>query len=450
MRASISVFLKADTDAAAVEAIARNCAATRTSQSVVVKTPDQGLEEFRAHSGFADALKVLHYNPLPALLIVSPRAAAAASTDPAPALVEEFRRDPAVDQVQYDAAWKQRLNAILQLARRGAAVLAVLLALAALLVVGNTVRLDIQGRADEIAVMQLLGADNGFVRRPFLYIGFWYGMFAGVASLVLIGLVEWALAAPLSALASSYDHRFDVHGLSLAQMAIVLAASAALGWLGAWIAASRHIALGQPTVTMEAALTRHITTETPRVMVVDGSKVVRRLIEQLLKADLPGVTVLSCETGAEAKQHLESGVVDLVTTALRLPDMDGLDLAKLRARKRAAGLHPDRDRFRRCQRAPDQPRAFRIRHRLFRQVARLQRAVAVHPRLCAAGIAGRRRSSVCGRQPRRRAGDAAHAGEIRPDRASRDQRRRRGRAAGNGDGARPHSRAPMSCCPTST
>ena len=79
---------------------------------------------------------------------------------------------------------------------------------------------------------------------------------------------------------------------------------------------------------MEQALTRHITSETPRVMVVDGSKVVRRLIEQLLKADLPGVTVLSCETGAEAKRQLESGVVDLVTTALRLPDMDGLDLAR--------------------------------------------------------------------------------------------------------------------------
>jgi CheY-like chemotaxis protein len=77
-----------------------------------------------------------------------------------------------------------------------------------------------------------------------------------------------------------------------------------------------------------AALTRHIATETPRVMVVDGSKVVRRLIEQLLKADLPGVTVLSCETGEEAKKQLEAGVVDLVTTALRLPDMDGLELAK--------------------------------------------------------------------------------------------------------------------------
>jgi CheY-like chemotaxis protein len=77
-----------------------------------------------------------------------------------------------------------------------------------------------------------------------------------------------------------------------------------------------------------ASITRHITSETPRVMVVDGSKVVRRLLEQVLKAELPGVTVLSCETGAEAQTALQSGVVDLVTTALRLPDMDGLQLAR--------------------------------------------------------------------------------------------------------------------------
>mgnify|MGYP001150985678 CR=1 FL=1 len=79
---------------------------------------------------------------------------------------------------------------------------------------------------------------------------------------------------------------------------------------------------------MDAHLTRHIASDEPRVMVVDGSKVVRRLIEQVLKTDLPGVTVLACETGAEAKQQLEAGVVDFVTTALRLPDMDGLELAQ--------------------------------------------------------------------------------------------------------------------------
>lgn len=79
---------------------------------------------------------------------------------------------------------------------------------------------------------------------------------------------------------------------------------------------------------MEAHLTRHIVSDAPRVMVVDGSKVVRKLIEQVLKAELPGVDVLLCESGAEAKQRLDQGVVDFVTMALRLPDMDGSELAR--------------------------------------------------------------------------------------------------------------------------
>ena len=79
---------------------------------------------------------------------------------------------------------------------------------------------------------------------------------------------------------------------------------------------------------MEATSTRHISSETPRVMVVDGSKLVRRLIEGLLHKDLPGATVITCGTGEEAKAALNSGVIDLVTTALRLPDMDGVELAK--------------------------------------------------------------------------------------------------------------------------
>lgn len=242
---AISAFLKPDLDAAAVQALTKRVRERADVAAVEVKSPEQGLAEFRDQSGFADALKVLHYNPLPAVLMITARSDAA-RVDAAPALVAELEKDPAVDLVQYDAQWRQRLNAILALAARAAAVLASLLALAALLVVGNTVRLDIQGRSDEIAVMQLLGANDGFVRRPFLYTGFWYGAFAGVLTLMLIGIVEWALAAPLAQLAASYEHRFDVHGLALSGMAAVLGAAALLGWLGAWLAASRHIALGQP------------------------------------------------------------------------------------------------------------------------------------------------------------------------------------------------------------
>ena len=242
---AVSVFLKPDLDAVAVQRLAQRLRERGDVAVVQVKSPEQGLAEFRGQSGFADALRVLHYNPLPAVLIVTLRGNAP-TTDAAPALVAEHGGDPGVDLVQYDAQWRQRLNAILLLAARAAVVLASLLALAALLVVGNTVRLDIQGRSDEIAVMQLLGANDGFVRRPFLYTGFWYGTLAGVLTLVLIGVVEWALAAPLAQLAASYQHRFDVHGLALSAMGAVLGTGAMLGWLGAWLTASRHIALSQP------------------------------------------------------------------------------------------------------------------------------------------------------------------------------------------------------------
>lgn len=242
---AVSVFLKPDLDTASVQKLAQRLRDRSDVANVQLKTPQQGLDEFRSRSGFADALKVLHYNPLPAVLIVAPRDVSLASAA-TPALVTELQHDPDVDLVQYDAQWRQRLQSILALARRGAQVLAGLLALAALLVIGNTVRADIQARSEEIAVMQLLGANDGFVRRPFLYTGLWYGALAGILSLILIVLVEWVLSAPLAQMIASYDHRFGVHGLSFAGMLATLGASATLGWLGAWIAASRHIALGQP------------------------------------------------------------------------------------------------------------------------------------------------------------------------------------------------------------
>ncbi len=148
--------------------------------------------------------------------------------------------------MQYDALWRQRLDAILAFTARLAGVLAVLLGLAALLVVGNTVRSDIAARSEEISVVQLLGADRAFVRRPFLYTGLWYGALAGWVALILIGTIEIALSAPLGQLAASYGGRFAIHGLSIVQALALLGTSIVLGWTGAWIATSRQLTLGHP------------------------------------------------------------------------------------------------------------------------------------------------------------------------------------------------------------
>ena len=122
----------------------------------------------------------------------------------------------------------------------------ILLGLATLLVVGNTVRLDIQARAEEIAVVPLMGASDGFVRRPFLYAGIWYGLLGGILAVLAVALVELAVRAPLLELGASYQNRFMLHGFGWREATVVIGASALLGWIGAWIVSTHHLRSGRP------------------------------------------------------------------------------------------------------------------------------------------------------------------------------------------------------------
>ncbi|TDR38919.1 cell division protein FtsX [Tahibacter aquaticus] len=239
----ITVFLKPDAPVDAARQLAE--ALRKRSDVAAVKqiTPEQGLEEFRQMSGFADALAVLQFNPLPQVLVVTPQELRGSDD---PAVLAELRQQPSVDLVQYDAAWRRRLGAILGLSQRSVLVLAGLLAMATLLVVGNTVRMDIQSRAEEIAVMQLIGASPGFVRRPFLYTGIWYGLFSGAFALIVVFGVQWALSHPVNQLLESYDHRFALRGLEPLAALAVPVLSAVLGWLGAMLATARHLAEAHP------------------------------------------------------------------------------------------------------------------------------------------------------------------------------------------------------------
>ncbi|MGH8171579.1 MAG: permease-like cell division protein FtsX, partial [Rhodanobacteraceae bacterium] len=179
----VTVFLKPALDAKAANDFASELRKRADVQEVVVRTPEQGLAEFRQLSGFGDALDVLTDNPLPNVLVVTPRSVPDGDNPP---LVAQIRTDARADLVQYDATWRRRLTDILGFAERAVLVIAALLALATLLVIGNTVRMDIQARSEEIAVMQLIGASDAFVRRPFLYSGLWYGLFGGALALIIV------------------------------------------------------------------------------------------------------------------------------------------------------------------------------------------------------------------------------------------------------------------------
>lgn len=224
----IGVFLKPEIAVPQAQALAQRLRARDDVATLELRTPEQGLETLRRSGAYAEAIAVVGENPLPSLLIVRPRGDETALAAALAAL-------PETDQVRRDAVWRERLDRWLAFGERAVWVLGALLGLGALLVVGNTVRLDIQNRREEIAVLHLLGATDGFVRRPFLYLGAWYGLAAGALALAVLTAAEFALRQPLKALAESYGSAFSFAGMPPLQALGVLAGAAALGWLGAGV-----------------------------------------------------------------------------------------------------------------------------------------------------------------------------------------------------------------------
>lgn len=239
----LSIFVKPGTAQARVEALAGELRGRGDIGGVQHRTPAQGMEELRARSGLGDAIDALGgENPLPHVLVVTPAGDEAL-------LADSLRQLPEADLVQHDAGWRQRLDGWLRFGGRVALVLGALLGLGALLVVGNTVRLDIQSRREELGVLQLLGASDGFIRRPFLYLGAWYGLAAGALALGLLALAGSALRAPLAELAASYGSGFALAGFTPRQALAVLGGATLLGWLGAGFVTGHFLRQTRPTDT---------------------------------------------------------------------------------------------------------------------------------------------------------------------------------------------------------
>ncbi|MGM0570574.1 permease-like cell division protein FtsX [Marinobacter sp.] len=212
---------------------------------VVLIHRDQALAEFRSSSGLEEALDYLDENPLPHTLLVTPvdDARNAAGVD---RLASELGALDPVARVQVDLGWLQRLAAMTDLIARAVWVLTVLLAAAVILVIGNTIRLAIENRRDEILVSKLVGGTDAFVRRPFLYTGAWYGLGGGVVAVLILQFAIWWLNGPVRELAVLYNSEFSLSGLPLDGMLGLLLVAVALGWMGAWLAVRRHLDAIEP------------------------------------------------------------------------------------------------------------------------------------------------------------------------------------------------------------
>ncbi|MEZ5672813.1 MAG: permease-like cell division protein FtsX [Thiotrichaceae bacterium] len=242
--AQISLFLK--------QKVSDNDAKTLTDmlykrpeiKSIRIISRDEALSEYKTLSGFSEALKVMENNPLPIVLVIQP--IDDISSDATQELYNSLTKLPEVETAQFDMRWLNRLYAMMEIAKRGILVLASLFALGVLLVIGNTIRLTIYNRRDEIEVVKLLGATDVFIRRPFLYSGFWYGFLGGITAWLVVNLSFWWLQDPVRQLAALYHSQFELIMLNMFAGMVLLLGGAVLGVLGAGLAVGRHLKEIQP------------------------------------------------------------------------------------------------------------------------------------------------------------------------------------------------------------
>lgn len=237
-RPELSVFLATEAekaDAARIQARLRRTDGVRSFRFVA---REETLKRLRQAEGLADVLDSLPRNPFPDAFVVEP---AAASERALVQLRETIAAWPGVEHVQLDNAWVKRLAALLGLARGAVLALGALLGTALVVVTFNTIRLQILSQRDEIELSRLLGATDGFIRRPFFYFGALQGLAGGaVACLIVLGSLA-AVRAPLTELAGLYNLAFSLRNPTPGDAAALLGFAAALGWLGAWISVSRHL-----------------------------------------------------------------------------------------------------------------------------------------------------------------------------------------------------------------
>ena len=244
-QASISLFLSDEVTDEQARAVQRQIDLRADVDQTRLINRAEALDEFRRLSGFGQAIDLLDDNPLPAVVLVRPRADIQ-DADAFSAMAAELQNYREIALAQVDLQWVERLGAITSTFERGVMVLAVLLAAAVLLIVGNTIRLEIQNRRSEIEVVKLVGGTDAFIRRPFLYEGLWYGLLGALIAVFLVLVALILLNGPVQRLAGLYDAEFSLALVDPLSFFGVLLGGPALGLVGAWLAVGRHLAQIQP------------------------------------------------------------------------------------------------------------------------------------------------------------------------------------------------------------
>ena len=239
----VSLYLQKEVTKDAGDALAKEIRVSASVEEVRFVSSETALKDFQQRSGFGDVLNSLDRNPLPHVIeVVLVSSEPMALTD----LIAGWESDRRIAKVSVDLAWLERLFALLQFGERLVWSLSLVLSLGVVLIMGNTIRLAIENRRQEIEVIKLFGATDSFVRRPFLYLGFWYGFGGAMIAMILLQSSLVFLAEPVELLAQSYRDDFALQGPGAGGVLFLLLMGSLLGIAGALVAVSRHLRLIEP------------------------------------------------------------------------------------------------------------------------------------------------------------------------------------------------------------
>ena len=239
--AQITVFVNKGAKPEAIEGLEKKLNGMTGVNSVEYISAQQALLEFKALSGFGSALRYLEDNPLPAVFLVQPMMEGEVDLVQTQKIITDITALPVVDDVQIDMAWLQRLHSLIEMGHKIVLALGITLGIGVLLVIGNTIRLAIESRRNEIIVVKLVGGTNAYVRRPFLYTGLLLGLFGAlIASIMLFSCLMW-ISSSVENLASLYQSQYRLQGLGITGFLSLMLIGGLFGLGGAWIAVSRHL-----------------------------------------------------------------------------------------------------------------------------------------------------------------------------------------------------------------
>lgn len=241
----ISLYLKRALTASEQQAVLEKVKLTQGVGGVSFKTAQQGLEELKQQEGMNDIMDYLPENPLPPVIEVTPNLTidSEAKID---LLARTLEKNPDIEEVKVDMAWINKFQAVLGFIAKVSQALMGLLALAVVFIIGNTLRLAIQNRQEEIQVLKLIGATDPFILRPFLYTGIWYGLAGAVVAIFFVNIIMLSLGMAINKLTVVYQMHYPVSGLSIRQILLLLTFAIILGWIGARFSVKQQLASIEP------------------------------------------------------------------------------------------------------------------------------------------------------------------------------------------------------------